>query len=278
MAKMTKAEYIRRKRRKKKIRKYSILAGMAIIAILVLLLIVKIIGWIFSGSDDGLVTKIAGTPVNTKKLLTVSDNSRPGTPLEQVTQIIIHDYRVPGETAIARRDTYEAQKDVSSKDKDKKLESVHFIIGQDGEIVQCIPINEAAYGALAANANGIHIEYCCSDVHGHMTKEAYVSLVELVSYLCKEFDLKSTSVKKHYDITSKECPYFFVTNTDSWKQFLTDVDFAMNKQQYDLSKNDVIATGSAKTETTPAGDVTPTASPTPDEEATPTPTPKKTKK
>ncbi|MBR5712824.1 MAG: N-acetylmuramoyl-L-alanine amidase [Lachnospiraceae bacterium] len=232
MAVMSKKEWKRRRLRRKRMRKIAILGGLAVALILVLLLFVKIISWIFSGTDDGLVKKVGDIPV-TQKLLTVSDRTRPGTALNNVKTIVIHYAGMPGTTAKDQRDYYERLREASNA-KDA-LESMHFIVGPDGEIIQCIPINEAAYGSKSSNENGLSIEFCCIEADGSMSKDTYKSLVTLVGYLCDEFDLKASDVKRHYDLTGKDCPLFFVKNEESWKNFLDDVALAIKGKDFTTS-------------------------------------------
>ncbi|MBP5460637.1 MAG: N-acetylmuramoyl-L-alanine amidase [Lachnospiraceae bacterium] len=238
MAKMTRAELRRRKRRRKKIRKYAILTGFAVILILLVLLLIKLISWIFSGSDDGLVKKVDNIPV-TQKLLTIDINTRPGTTLEKVEKIVIHyTAREVGSTAMAQRDRYEALRD--TRNETDTRESMHFIIGSEGEIVQCIPINEAAYASKGDNGRALSIEFCNTTAEGGMSRETYVSLVKLVAYLCDEFDLTEKNVERHYDITGGACPRYFVKNPDSWTQFRDDVAKAIQGKSFDTSNPIVV--------------------------------------
>lgn len=229
MAVMSKKEWLRRRRRKKKIRKYTILGGMAVAFILVLLLVIKLFTWIFSGSDDGIVKKVDDVKV-TQKLLTKDDSTRPGTPLTSVKTVVIHDDPTPDMTAMQRRDYYESRRDAHN-DKDS-LESMHFIVGQDGSIVQCIPINEAAYASKSRNADGISVEFCGTNADGTISAKAYESLVKLVGYLCDEFDIKASSLQRHFDVTGKNCPQYFSMHEDAWTQFRADVSKAADGKDF----------------------------------------------
>ena len=234
MAKISKAEMRRRRRRRKKIRKYAILAGLAIILILFLLVVIKLISWIFSGTDDGLIKKVGDISV-TQKLLTVNDFTRPGTELAKVEKIIIHyTGREIGSSAMAQRDRYEAKKD--SHNATDVRESMHFIVGSDGEIVQCIPVTEACYASKGDNSRGLSVEFCNIAADGSMSKETYKSLVTLVGYLCKEYKLSpEDAVVRHNDITGADCPKFFVDNEEAWTKFKADVAKAKDGKDFDTS-------------------------------------------
>ena len=152
-------------------------------------------------------------------MLTVNPNSRPGIALKEVKGIVVHYTANPGSSAQANRNYFEGLKDSG----DRKVSS-HFVIGIDGEIIQCIPTKEIAYASNNRNSDTISIECCHKDDTGAFTKETYDSLVQLTAWLCKRFSLDGTDVIRHYDVTGKDCPRYFVAHEDEWKQFQTDVE------------------------------------------------------
>ncbi len=102
--------------------------------------------------------------------------------------------------------------------------SSHFIIGLDGEIIQCIPLNEISYCSNERNDDTIAIECCHPDEGGQFTEATYNSLLRLTSWLCQSFSLDpSSDVIRHYDVTGKECPLYYVKNPQAWQQFLSDL-------------------------------------------------------
>lgn len=62
---------------------------------------------------------------------------------------------------------------------------------------------------------------------GEFTEETYESLVKLTAWLCKELDLTTKDVIRHYDVTGKACPKNFSEDEGAWKQFKKDVKKAM---------------------------------------------------
>ena len=48
-------------------------------------------------------------------------------------------------------------------------------------------------------------------------------MVRLCAWLCLKFDLDEEDVIRHYDVTGKNCPKYFVENEDAWNQFKTEV-------------------------------------------------------
>lgn len=153
------------------------------------------------------------------ELLTVNPYSRPGTALEQVNGIVIHYTANPGATAIANRNYFENLKDTHTT-----KASSHFVVGLDGEIVQCIPTAEIAYASNDRNKDTIAIECCYQNEDGSFNQATYDSVIQLTAWLCAKFGLTSENVIRHYDVTGKMCPLYYVEHEDAWQQFKADVD------------------------------------------------------
>jgi N-acetylmuramoyl-L-alanine amidase CwlA len=47
--------------------------------------------------------------------------------------------------------------------------------------------------------------------------------VKLTAWLCKAFHVPVENVIRHYDITGKDCPRFYVRDEEAWTQFKADV-------------------------------------------------------
>jgi N-acetylmuramoyl-L-alanine amidase CwlA len=90
--------------------------------------------------------------------------------------------------------------------------------------VQCIPTAEIAYASNDRNADTVSIECCIEDDTGEFNEATYDSLVELTTYLMGKFDLDSEDVIRHYDVTGKLCPKYYVEHEDAWEQFKVDLD------------------------------------------------------
>ena len=170
------------------------------------------------------VTEMERPPLDVQ-LLTVNEYSRPGIPLEQVNGLVIHYTANPGTSAKDNRDYFERL-----KNSHVTKASSHFIIGLDGEIVQCIPCNEWAYASNERNEDTISIECCIPDESGEFTRQTYDSLVELVSWLCFRYSLTEEDLLRHYDITGKNCPKYYVEHEDAWNTFREDVKIYMEKK------------------------------------------------
>ncbi len=151
--------------------------------------------------------------------LTENPYSRPGTKLGKVKKIVIHYTANPGTGAHANRNYFEMLADVGDT-----YASSHFIIDLNGDIVQCVPLNEIAYASNEANAYSISIECCHEDEEGEFSDSTYNSCVELTARLCEYYQLDpKKDVLRHYDITGKECPRYYVKHPDEWNLFLSYV-------------------------------------------------------
>ena len=147
------------------------------------------------------------------RLIDVDGTSRRGEELEDVQDIVIHYVGNPGTTAEQNRCYYcNPDSTVSS----------HFLIGLDGEILQCLPLYEKSSATNWRNADTISIEVCHPDESGQFTGATYASLVRLTAWLMDACGLGQDHIIRHYDVTGKECPKYFVVNEQAWEQFKSD--------------------------------------------------------
>ena len=185
-------------------------------------------GWFLRGSLMRTSVNLSSVKMPdwvTQDLLTINEYSRPGTKLAEINGIVVHYVGNPGTTAGQNRNYFEGLKDQTGSNRISV--SSNFIIGLDGEILQCVPIDEMAYASNARNSDTISIECCHPGKDGKFTEETYASLVRLTAWLCRELDLKPKDVIRHYDVTEKACPKYFVDHPDQWKEFQKDVKEAM---------------------------------------------------
>ena len=183
----------------------------------ILLLVLLVVGWHVYQNEiipREKVFELAATSAPDwvdQQIIKVDGDSRRGVMLEGVRNIVIHYVGNPGTTAQQNRDYYASRSsEVSS----------HFVIGLKGEVIQCIPLHEKSSASNHRNKDTISIEVCHPDESGKFTDAAYQSLVKLTAWLCEICDLDSGAVIRHYDITGKQCPLYFVTHEDAWRQFL----------------------------------------------------------
>lgn len=163
-----------------------------------------------------------------KDYIPVNDWSRPGTPLEDINAVVIHYVGNPGTTARANRNYFASL----SSGKEGTYASSHFVVGLEGEVVQCVPLTEVAYASNTRNGDTVSIEVCHPDETGEFSPVTYGRCVELAAWLCREFKLDpETDVIRHYDVTGKECPLYYVEHPEAWERLKADVAAELEREE-----------------------------------------------
>ena len=133
----------RKRRRSRKVR------AMRLFLVLMVLAMIGIV--VRSCSNHGEVYKKvnvdAEEPVIDVQLLDVNPYSRPGTTIDQINGVVVHYTANPGSTAQENRDYFNGLKDSHETEA-----SSNFVIGLEGEIIQCVPTWEIAYASKSATS------------------------------------------------------------------------------------------------------------------------------
>ena len=149
-----------------------------------------------------------------QQLIHVHTSARTERKLRNIDGIVIHYVANPKTTAQQNRNFFDnPETEVSS----------HFIVGLDGEIIQCVPLYERSCASNTRNGDTIAIEVCHPDKTGKFNDETYKSLIKLISWLCDEFGLTEDQIIRHHDITGKICPKYYVDHEDEWIKLKEDV-------------------------------------------------------
>ena len=152
------------------------------------------------------------------QLLTINDWSRPGIKVNAIKKIVVHYLGNPETTAQENRDYFESLKNLQDT-----YMSANYVVGINGEIIQCVPDGEVAWASNRANYYSISVENCHHDESGRFTDATYWSDVHLVAYLTEKYDLDRDDIIRHYDVTGKDCPKWYVDHPDEWERFRDDV-------------------------------------------------------
>jgi N-acetylmuramoyl-L-alanine amidase CwlA len=169
-------------------------------------------------------------------LLTINPFSRPGYKLKTVKKIVIHYVQNPETTAKQNRNFFEMRKEGNHG-----YGSSQYIC-DDTEILQCIPDDEMAYCVGAKeytefglsisnypNDSTIHIEFCHPDLTGRPCVKTYTNILDLSEHLCKKFNLDPVEdICRHFDITGKDCPKYYVAVQSEWYRLKADVLCRLN--------------------------------------------------
>ena len=159
-----------------------------------------------------------GCPEIDAQLLTPNSYSRPQIELKEVNAIVIHYTANPGSTAQENRDYFEGL-----RDSHVTKASAHFIVGLKGEVIQLIPTREMAYANNPRNHDTISIECCHPDDTGKFSDRTYASVVKLTAWLCRAKGLSPDEVIRHYDVSGKDCPKYYVEHEDAWEAMKADI-------------------------------------------------------
>lgn len=161
-----------------------------------------------------------------EKLLTKNEQSRPGRNLHSIKAVVIHyvgNANQDAENVVRYFEGLKNQKDTYA--------SAHYVVGISGDLIQCLPDDEVAYhvGAkvytnyalqeLSAYPNNctIGIEMC--HIKDGFTVETVQATAELTAWLLKKYHLTEKDMIRHYDITKKICPKFYVEDIRLWNEF-----------------------------------------------------------
>lgn len=160
-----------------------------------------------------------------ERLLSINPYSRSGEKQGTIKNIVVHWVGNAGSSALGNRNYFESLKNQNPKAIKLYYASSHYVIGLKGEIIRCIPENEVAFhsGSYSMNRKSIGIEDCHPDWDGKFNDNTYNSLVELCADICRRYNLGINAIIRHYDVTGKDCPRYYVRNEQAWIQFKNDV-------------------------------------------------------
>ncbi len=175
------------------------------------------------GFLDAISDKVSGKKIAPPEIiedyLEINDYSRPGTKLKKVNSVFVHYTANKGTSAENNRSYF-----ANLAQTHERAASAHLIIGYDGEIIQCIPLNEQAYAVIGRNEDSISIECCYLAEDGSFTPQTYETLLHTLAWLLEEYDLTTKDILRHYDCGGKKCPLYYVEHEDAWEKLLSDVE------------------------------------------------------
>ena len=158
----------------------------------------------------------------TRMYLKKNSFSRPAERLPEVKNIVIHYVANPGTSAKANRNYFDNLSNPVANPAGTKA-SAHFIVGLEGEVIQCIPMTEIAYANYPRNYDTVSIETCHPDETGRFSDATYASLTQLAADLCRLYGLTAEDVIRHYDVSGKACPKYYVENESAWEALKADI-------------------------------------------------------
>ena len=135
--------------------------------------------------------------------------NNPQTPIKPVG-IILHYIGNPGTSARANARYFAGT---------TEKKSVHYIV-DDYDVVEIIPPTYKSYGTSDKryNESYIQIEMCHKDATGKISAKTLENVVWLCRKLIKEYKL--AKVIRHFDVTGKYCPLWYVNHPHEWEQLV----------------------------------------------------------
>ena len=173
------------------------------------------------------------------ELLPINSFTRPGRKLVELRGVVVHWTGNPSMDAKAHV-KYFNQLSQQKPDDDvaDRYASAHYFIGTRGDVHQLIPEDEVAYHAGGReyvqealdhfnctwpNAFLIGLELCHRDWSGKFTDDTIKVSQKLTRDILNNHNLAITDVVRHFDITGKLCPKYFVENETAWNDFRTGI-------------------------------------------------------
>ena len=120
--------------------------------------------------------------------------------------------------------------------------SAHFVIGQDGTVIQAVALNDVAWHAHSQNGTSVGIEHCArsphelgpSDLGLPLSDAQYQASAELVAWLCNEVNLPvdRDHIQGHAEAdpqtTHEDCPEGVCGGWD-WDRYMELIDGFLNQ-------------------------------------------------
>lgn len=89
------------------------------------------------------------------------------------------------------------------------------------------------YYKKCTNTNSIGIEMCDTKRNGkyEVTPKTRSNAIALGKELVKKYGIKKENVIRHFDVTGKNCPAYFVKDEEEWKKFRDEI-FETKKKEF----------------------------------------------
>lgn len=183
----------------------------------------------------------------TEHLLTLNKYSRPGTKRRETLALVMHWTANPHADAMANVRFFENRKTGQGG-----YGSAHYVIGQDGNIIRCIPEDEVAYHCGSAqvdpaslkvytdtarqlfgdycnkstspNLCTIGVELCPTNTRGEFADATLEAAVALSADILLRYGLNTDRIVTHQQVVGwKDCPRLWVKHPELFNAFKLQV-------------------------------------------------------
>jgi N-acetylmuramoyl-L-alanine amidase CwlA len=188
-----------------------------------------------------------------KQYLDPSPYNRPQVPMQKIEALVIHYIGNANTSAMANRNYFNNLPKINAavtarnntptvirRKEQLTYASAHYLIGLEGEILAVIPETEIAYTAggltyshlahtlffdkkrdvIYPHDKCLNIEVCHPDSSGIFNQASIDSLIELSADIVNRHHLSRDRILRHYDVTGKLCPKYYVAHSDEWEQIV----------------------------------------------------------
>ena len=89
------------------------------------------------------------------------------------------------------------------------------------------------YYKKCTNTNSIGIEMCDTKRNGkyEVTPKTRTNAIAIGKELVKKYGIKKENIIRHFDVTGKNCPAYFVKDEEAWKKFRDEI-FETEKKEF----------------------------------------------
>lgn len=144
-----------------------------------------------------------------KDYISINEMTRPGNKIKEVRGIILH------EIGNRYSNINICKKQIENLcNQDVVYYSLHYIIDKYGNILSLIPEDEISLSCRNIDENYYNLSIGCIPHNevGEFSNETITSLIKLISNLCNRYGLNEKRIFRHYDITGKRCPKYYIDN------------------------------------------------------------------
>lgn len=124
--------------------------------------------------------------------------------------------------------------------------SAHYFVDDDSVTIS-VPDNYVAYHCggglqgreghkfykICTNTNSIGIEMCDTIRNGkyEVSAKTRANAIALGKEIVKKYGIKKENVIRHFDVTGKNCPAYFVKDEEAWEKFRDEI-FETEKKEF----------------------------------------------
>ena len=141
-----------------------------------------------------------------ERLISINESTRSGEKIHNINKVIL--CGISGYSTVSVRNSIENMHKISDM-----YISYHYLIGNDGKIIRCIPEDEVSYATYSIDANLNSVSIAIIENGESIKKDTIENLCLLINYICNKYNLDILNdVIMEYDVSLKRSPRTFIDN------------------------------------------------------------------